>query len=221
MVHEAIGHGLEADLCAREASVYAGKIGETIAPSFLSIIDDPTLPQKRGSFRIDDEGLTAARTVLVQDGVLKTYLSDRVNAARVGVSRSSNGRRESYRFRPIPRMSNIFIAPGKDEPASIIKDTAKGLYVTRMGGGEVDPMTGDFVFEVNEAFLIEGGSLGPMVRGATLAGNGPKALQKIDRIGNDLGFGIGTCGKDGQSVAVSDAQPTLRISSLVVGGTGE
>jgi TldD protein len=219
MVHEAIGHGLEADLCARQTSVYAGRVGEAMAPKFISIIDDPTLSEKRGSFHIDDEGLSASPTILVQEGVLKAYLSDRVNAERLQIPRSANGRRESYRNRPIPRMSNIYIAKGTDDPKKILAETPSGLYVTRMGGGEVDPTTGDFVFEVNEAFIIERGELTRPVRGATLAGNGPEVLFKIDRLGNDLGFGLGSCGKDGQSVAVSDAQPTMRISELIVGGT--
>jgi TldD protein len=222
MVHEAVGHGLEGDLVADGHSIFAGRIGEQIASPLITVIDDPTLAGRRGSYIIDDEGTPAAPTELVQGGVLKGWLHSRATAARMGQRPTGNGRRESYRHPPIPRMSNTFIAPGTLNPEEIVRDTHTGLFVTRMGGGEVDTVSGDFVFEVAEGFLIEGGTIGPAVRGATLAGNGPRVLMEIDRVGTDLGFAPGTCGKDGQGAPVTDAQPTLRAPRLTVGGaTGE
>jgi TldD protein len=218
MIHEAVGHGLEADLVRDGLSTYEGQIGQLIASPLITVIDDPTLPGKYGSYIFDDEGVKASPTVLVEKGVLKGWLNSLDTAADFGHAPSGNGRRESYRHLPIPRMSNTYIAAGTDDPEAIIRDTHTGLYVTRMGGGEVNSTNGDFVFEVSEGFLIENGKIGEPVRGCTLAGNGPKVLTEIDRVGSDLGFGIGTCGKDGQGVPVSDAQPTLRIPKLTVGG---
>uniref|UniRef100_C6E546 Peptidase U62 modulator of DNA gyrase n=1 Tax=Geobacter sp. (strain M21) TaxID=443144 RepID=C6E546_GEOSM len=220
MVHEAIGHGLEADLVQAGTSVYRGRIGETVASELVTVIDDATIPNARGSFAFDGEGTAAQRTVLVENGVLKGYMYDRLSAMKDGCASTGNGRRESYRSRPIVRMTNTLIAPGKSDPAQIVRSVDRGLFVKRMGGGQVNTVTGDFVFEVSEGFLIENGAVGEPVRGATLTGNGPEVLRKITMVGNDLGFGIGTCGKDGQGVPVSDAQPTLLISGITVGGAG-
>ncbi len=218
MIHEAVGHGLEADLVQAGLSVYARRLGERIASPLITVIDDATLAGKRGSFRFDDEGTDAERTVVVDRGILKTYLYDRLTAAKDGVRSTGNGRRESYRSRPIPRMTNTLIAPGTDDPAEILRSTPQGLFVTKMGGGQVNTVNGDFVFEVSEGYRIENGALGEPVRGATLTGNGPRVLESIDRVGTDLGFAIGTCGKDGQGAPVSDAQPTIRIPEILVGG---
>jgi TldD protein len=218
MIHEAIGHGLEADLAQQGLSVYSKKIGEKVASSLITVVDDPTLPQKRGSYAFDDEGVASRRTTLVEEGILKGYLYDRLTALEEGVASSGNGRRESYQHKPIPRMSNTMILPGKMNPEEIVRSVEKGLFVRKMGGGQVNTVNGDFIFEVNEGYLIEKGSVGEPVRGATLIGNGPQVLKEIDMVGSDLGFGIGTCGKDGQGVPVGDAQPTLRIPELVVGG---
>lgn len=218
MIHEAVGHGLEADLVQQGLSVYKGKVGERIASPLVTIIDDATLPNRRGSFRFDDEGISAQRTVLVENGILKGYMYDRLTAAKEGVTSTGNGRRQSYRDRPIPRMSNTFIAPGGEDPEQIIKSIEKGFFVRKMGGGQVNTVTGEFVFEVSEGHLIEKGQIGETVRGATLIGNGPDVLKSIDMVGNDIGFAIGTCGKDAQGVPVSDAMPTVRIPEMVVGG---
>ncbi len=218
MIHEAIGHGLEADLAQQGLSVYSGKIGEQVASPLITVVDDPTLPQKRGSYAFDDEGVLSRRTILVEEGVLKSYLYDRLSALKDGVSSTGNGRRESYQIKPIPRMSNTLIVPGQTKPEAIIRSVEKGLFVKKMGGGQVNTVNGDFVFEVSEGYLIEKGNVGEAVRGAILIGNGPQVLREIDMVGDDLGFGIGTCGKDGQGVPVADAQPTLRIPEIVVGG---
>jgi TldD protein len=221
MIHEAIGHGLEADLAQQGLSVYSKKIGEKVASSLITVIDDPTLPQRRGSYAFDDEGVASRRTILVDEGILRGYLYDRLSALEDGVESSGNGRRESYQHKPIPRMSNTMILPGKMSPEEIVHSVEKGLFVRKMGGGQVNTVNGDFIFEVNEGYLIEKGSVGEPVRGAILIGNGPQVLKEIDMVGSDLGFGIGTCGKDGQGVPVADAQPTLRIPELVVGGQEE
>lgn len=221
MIHEAVGHGLEADLAQQGLSVYSGKIGERIASPLITVVDDPTLPHLRGSYAFDDEGVLSQRTVLVEEGILKSYLYDRLSALREGKVSTGNGRRESYQTKPIPRMSNTLIVPGKTKPEAIIRSVEMGLFVKKMGGGQVNTVNGDFVFEVSEGYLIEKGSLGEPVRGAILIGNGPQVLREIDMVGDDLGFGIGTCGKDGQGVPVADAQPTLRIPEIVVGGREE
>jgi TldD protein len=221
MIHEAIGHGLEADLAQSGLSVYSGKVGQQIASPLVTVVDDATLPGKRGSFRVDDEGTKAQRTVLVEQGILKTYLYDRLTAMKDGTLSTGNGRRESYRHRPIPRMTNTMIEPGATKPADILKATQTGLFVRKMGGGQVNTVNGDFVFEVSEGYLIKNGRIGDPVRGATLVGNGPNILMSIDLVGSDLGFSIGTCGKDGQGSPVSDAQPTLRIPEITVGGEVE
>jgi len=219
MIHEAVGHGLESDLAQEGLSVYSFRLGEQIASPFITVIDDPTLPGRRGSYVFDDEGTHAQRTVLIEAGILKGYLYDRL-AAMKGCTRSTgNGRRQSYQHKPIPRMSNTLIAPGSTPPGEIIRSVSRGLLVKKVGGGQVNTVNGDFVFEVAEGYWIEGGEVGPPVRGATLTGNGPQILQQIDMVGSDLGFGLGTCGKDGQGAPVADAQPTLRIPEIIVGGT--
>jgi TldD protein len=218
MIHEAIGHGLEADLVQQGLSVYADKRGKQVASPLVSIIDDSTLPHRRGSFRFDDEGVASQKTVLVENGILTGYLYDRLSAMKDGVFSTGNGRRESYKHRPIPRMSNTFITPGNGDPAEILRSVEKGFFVKKMGGGQVNTVTGEFVFEVSEGCIIEKGQLGEPVRGATLVGNGAEILKSIDMVGNDLGFSIGTCGKDSQGVPVSDAMPTVRIPEMVVGG---
>jgi TldD protein len=218
MIHEAVGHGLEADLAQSGLSVYSNRIGERIASPLITVVDDATLQGKRGSFRFDDEGIDAQRTVLVDRGMLKMFLYDRLTALKDGARSTGNGRRESYKHRPIPRMTNTMIVSGESDPGDILRSTAKGLYVKKMGGGQVNTVNGDFVFEVSEGYMIENGTIGEPVRGATLTGNGPQVLMSIDKIGSDLGFSIGTCGKDGQGSPVSDAQPTLRIPEITVGG---
>lgn len=220
MIHEAIGHSLEADAVQKGISpVYKGKIGQKVASSLISVVDDSTIPNMRGSFSIDDEGVPAQRTVLVEKGVLKNYLYDQFTARKDNTVSTGNGRRESYHYKPIPRMTNTMITPGEHDPASIIKSTPKGLYVKKMGGGQVNTATGDFVFEVVEAYEIVNGEQGQPVRGAILTGNGPDVLKSIDMVGTDLDFEIGTCGKEGQHVPVGDGQPTLRIPEIIVGGT--
>jgi TldD protein len=218
MIHEAVGHGLEADLACNGLSVYQGKIGQQVASSLITVLDDGTMPEKRGSYRFDDEGTASQKTTLIENGVLKNYMVDRLSAMKFDLMATGNGRRESFRHKPIVRMTNTYIAAGKDNPESILKDTSWGIYVKAMGGGQVNTVTGDFVFAVTEGYLIENGQLGAAIRGATLVGNGPKVLSIVDRVGNDLGFSTGTCGKDGQGAPVTDAQPTLRIPELTVGG---
>lgn len=221
MIHEAIGHGLEADLAQQGLSVFSGKLGQQIASELVTVIDDATLTGRRGSFRFDDEGTPSQRTVLVEKGILKSFMYDKLTAMKDNVQSTGNGRRESYESRPIPRMTNTFIAPAADDPEYIIRSVDRGLLVVKMGGGQVNTVTGDFVFDVQEGYLIKGGKKDELVRGATLAGNGPEVLKAIDMVGSDLGFSIGTCGKDSQGVPVTDAMPTVRIPEIVVGGTHE
>jgi TldD protein len=218
MVHEAIGHGLEADLAGEGLSVYSGKMGMQVASSAITVIDDGTMKGLRGSMGCDDEGSPTKRTVLVENGILKGFMTDLITARKLGMPLSGNARRESYRHRPIPRMTNTIIQPGTLQPEEIIKKAQTGIFVKKMGGGQVNTVTGDFVFNVSEGYLIERGSVGEPIRGATLIGNGPKILNSIELVGNDLGFGIGTCGKDGQGVPIADAQPTLLIPEITVGG---
>ncbi len=218
MIHEAIGHGLEADIAGNDLSVYSGKIGEMVASKLITVIDDSSLAGKRGFYRFDDEGTYSNKNVLVKGGVLKKYMADRLSNLKYGYELTGNGRRQSYEHHPIVRMSNTMVASGDSKPEDIIKSVDSGLFVKKMGGGQVNTVTGDFVFDVMEGYIIKNGVIGNMVSGATLMGNGPEVLKNIDMVGNDLGFGIGTCGKDGQGVPVSDAQPTLRIPAIVVGG---
>lgn len=225
MVHEACGHGLEADLVQKGLSVYGGKEGQEVAAPTITVIDDATLADRYGSYAFDDEGVPARPVTLIREGVLEDYLYDRLSAKKSGRESNGHGRRESYQHRPIPRMANTYIAAGKDSPDEILREAGNGLLVRKMGGGQVNTTTGDFVFEVAEGYLIRDGQIGPMVRGATLTGNGPEVLRRVVMVGSDLGFTIGTCGKDGQGVPVSDAQPTMLVgrnrkdSPIVVGGT--
>ncbi|WP_022849775.1 TldD/PmbA family protein [Limisalsivibrio acetivorans] len=218
MVHEAVGHGLEADLAEEGMSVYQGLIGEKVASDLITVVDDGTLESRRGFIPFDDEGSDAGRTVLIENGILKGFMRDRLYAMKTGSAVTGNGRRESYRHRPIVRMTNTLIEPGTTPPESIVSSVDRGLFVKDMGGGQVNTVTGDFVFEVTEGYLIEGGEIASPVRNATLIGNGPAVMKSIDMVGSDLGFGIGTCGKGGQGAPVSDAQPTLRIPEITVGG---
>jgi len=219
MVHEACGHGLEGDFVQKQLSVYAGKVGEKVAASLITVVDDGTLNYLRGSARIDDEGTPTSRVVLIENGILRGYLHSRRSAGALGMSPTGNGRRESYRYPPIPRMRNTMIEPGSSDPEAIVRSVEEGIFVSRMGGGEVDITSGKFVFAVSEAYRIRGGKLAEPLRDVSLIGTGPEVLSSIDMVAHDLGFGVGTCGKDGQGVPVADAQPTLRIPRIVVGGT--
>lgn len=221
MVHEACGHGLEADLVQRELSVYAGKKDQQVASELITVIDDATMPDQYGSYSFDDEGVASRPVTMIKDGILTDLLYDRLTASKEGREPNGHGRRQSYQDKPIPRMANTYIASGKTDPEKIIRETKDGMLVKKMGGGQVNTTTGDFVFDVAEGYLIENGEIGPLVRGATLAGNGPEVLRIVDMVGRDLGYAIGTCGKDGQGVPVSDAQPTMRIPEIVVGGTAD
>ncbi len=218
MIHEAVGHGLEADLVLEGLSVYADKLGSKIASPEVTVIDDSTLLNMRGSYSFDDEGTQAQRTILVDKGVLVNYLYDRYTSLITNKQSTGNGRRQSYEHYPIPRMSNTYIAPGTYAPDEIIRSVEKGFFVKKMGGGQVNTVTGEFVFEVQEGYTIEKGLIGEPVRGALLIGTGQEILNSIDMVGNDLGFSIGTCGKNSQGVPVTDGMPTLRIPEIVVGG---
>lgn len=218
MVHEACGHGLEGDFAEKGLSVYTGRLGEEVASPLISVIDDGTLPRRRGTSRYDDEGVPTSRVVLIENGILKGFLHSRRSARNMGCSPTGNGRRESFRHLPIPRMRNTMIAPGTDDPEAILASVRDGIFIAHMGGGEVDIASGQFVFHCAEAYRIREGKLAEPLRDVTLAGNGPEILRTIDRVGNDIGFQVGTCGKDGQGVPVADAQPTLRIPAIVVGG---
>ncbi len=218
MIHEAVGHGLEADLVQKGLSVYAGKLGEKVASELVTVVDDATLPEGNGSFAVDDEGVSAQRKVLIEKGYLTGYMYDRLRAMKEGKRSTGNGRRQSFAHTPMVRMTNTYIEKGKDDPANILKGIKRGVYVVKMGGGEVNTVTGDFVFEIVEGYMIEGGEITYPIRGAMLIGNGPKALKDIEAVGNDLGWSIGTCGKEGQEVPVTDAQPTIRIRKLTLGG---
>lgn len=219
MIHEAVGHGFEADLVQKGLSVYKGKLGQKVASELITVIDDGSIVGRNGHFVVDDEGVPSQRTVLIDKGYLVGYMYDRLSAMREGKSSTGNGRRQSYAHIPMVRMTNTYIAAGKDNPEDIIRDTKKGVFVVKMGGGEVNTVTGDFVFEIMEGYIIENGEITYPIRSATLIGNGPKVLQEVDGVGRDLGWSIGTCGKDGQGVPVSDAQPTIRVKSLTLGGT--
>jgi TldD protein len=219
MVHEACGHGLEADLVQKGMSVYKNRLGEKVAADCVSVIDDATLAGKYGTSCFDDEGTLTRRNVLIDNGRLVQYMYDRLTAFKEGRESTGNGRRESYQHKPIPRMTNTFLKLGSDDPEEIISSTERGLLIKQMGGGQVNTTNGDFVFNVQEGYFIENGKIKYPVQGAILTGNGPKVLQEIDRVGNDLGFAIGVCGKDGQGVSVADAQPTIRIKEITIGGT--
>lgn len=221
LFHEACGHSLEADAVFKKASVFADKIGEKVASPLVNAYDDATLVNRWGSFGYDDEGVRASRTPLIEDGVLLGFINDRKRALRDGTSPTGNGRRQSYRHIPIPRMTNTYIGTGKTSREDIIADTPLGLYARKLGGGEVNPVTGDFIFAVTEGYLIRNGKVAEPVKGAILIGNGPRVLMDIDAVGDDLDFDTGMCGKEGQAVPVCTGQPTLRVRELVVGGTTE
>ena len=221
LFHEACGHGLEADAVYKNASVFAGKLDQVVASELVNAYDDATLANRWGSFSYDDEGSRACRTPLIEAGVLRSFINDRRRSMRDGVPPTGNGRRQSYRHIPIPRMSNAYIAPGNATPGDIIGDTRLGLYARKLGGGEVNPVTGDFIFAVTEGYMIREGRVAEPVKGATLIGNGPRVLRDIDAVADDLDFDTGMCGKDGQLVPVCTGQPTLRVRELVVGGTSE
>jgi TldD protein len=221
LLHEAVGHGLEGDFNRKKTSAFAGKIGQRVAAPGVTVVDDGTIPLRRGSLNFDDEGTPTQRTVLIEDGVLRGYLQDRLNARLMGTAATGNGRRESYAHLPMPRMTNTFMLAGSDPPEDIVRSVRRGLYAVSFSGGQVDITSGKFVFSANEAYLIEDGQIGRPVKGATLIGNGPDALLRVSRIGNNLELdrGVGTCGKDGQSVPVGVGMPTIRLDALTVGGT--
>src|SRR6516162_751770 len=221
MLHEAIGHGLEGDFNRKKTSAFSGLIGRRVAAKGVTVVDDGTMPDRRGSLTVDDEGTPTNYTVLIEDGILKGYMQDRMNARLLGAAPTGNGRRQSFAHAPMPRMTNTYMLAGAQDPQEIIASVKKGLYAVNFGGGQVDITSGKFVFSASEAYLIEDGKIGPAVKGATLIGNGPDALTRVSMIGNDsaLDPGIGTCGKDGQSVPVGVGQPTLRMDGLTVGGT--
>ncbi|MFA5016533.1 MAG: metalloprotease TldD [Methylobacter sp.] len=221
LLHEAIGHGLEGDFNRKGTSAFSGRVGERVASDLCTVVDDGTLPGRRGSLSIDDEGTPTEKTVLIENGILKGYMQDQLNARLMGVNSTGNGRRESYAHLPMPRMTNTYMLPGQHDPEEIIKSVKKGLYAKNFGGGQVDITSGKFVFSASEAYLIENGKITRAVKGATLIGNGPEVLTKVSMVGTDLALdsGVGSCGKDGQSVPVGVGQPTLKIDGLTVGGT--
>jgi TldD protein len=221
LFHEACGHSLEADAVYKKASVFAGRIGEKVASEMVNAYDDPTLVNRWGSFSYDDEGIRAMRTPLIEGGALRGFINDRKRSMRDGVPPTGNGRRQSYRFVPVPRMTNTYIETGEAKREEIIADTSLGLYARKLGGGEVNPVTGDFIFAVTEGYMIRDGEVAEPVKGATLIGNGPRVLRDIDAVADDLDFDTGMCGKEGQAVPVCTGQPTLRVRELVVGGTSE
>jgi TldD protein len=221
LLHEAVGHGLEGDFNRKGTSTFAGRIGQRVASKGVTIVDDGTMPGRRGSLNVDDEGTPTQRNVLIEDGILVGYMQDTLNARLMGVAPTGNGRRESYAHLPMPRMTNTQMLAGSHDPAEIIASVKKGLYAVNFGGGQVDITSGKFVFSASEAYLIEDGKVTRPVKGATLIGNGPEAMQRVSMIGNDMALdeGVGVCGKDGQSVPVGVGQPTLLVESLTVGGT--
>ena len=221
LLHEAIGHGLEGDFNRKGTSAFSGRVGKRVASKGVTVVDDGTIERRRGSLNVDDEGNATQRTVLIEDGILQGYMQDRVNAALMKVPVTGNGRRESFAHLPMPRMTNTIMLPGERDSAEIIASVKKGLYAANFGGGQVDITSGKFVFSAAEAYMIEDGKLTYPVKGATLIGNGPEVLTRVSMVGNDmqLDSGIGTCGKDGQSVPVGVGQPTLRIDGLTVGGS--
>jgi len=222
LLHEAVGHGLEGDFNRKGSSAFAGRVGERVAAPGVTVVDDGTLAQRRGSLSIDDEGNPTSRTVLIEDGILRGYLQDSLNARLMKVPTTGNGRRESFAHLPMPRMTNTTMLAGGHDPEEIVRSVKQGIYARNFGGGQVDITNGKFVFSMAEAFLIEDGRITAPIKGATLIGNGPDALTRVTMIGDDMALdgGIGTCGKDGQSVPVGVGQPTLRIEGLTVGGTG-
>ncbi|TSD84544.1 metalloprotease TldD [Mycobacterium sp. KBS0706] len=221
LLHEAIGHGLEGDFNRKKTSAFSGLMGQRVAAPGVTVIDDGTLPDRRGSLTVDDEGTPTRSTTLIEDGILVGFMQDRMNARLMGVAPTGNGRRQSYAHHPMPRMTNTIMLGGGTSPAEILASVKRGLYAVNFAGGQVDITNGKFVFSASEAYLIEDGKIGPAVKGATLIGNGPDALTKVSMVGDDMALdpGIGTCGKEGQGVPVGVGQPTLRIDGLTVGGT--
>ena len=221
LLHEAVGHGLEGDFNRKGVSAFSGRIGQKVASDQCTIVDDGTIANRRGSLTIDDEGTPAQNTVLVENGILRCYMQDKLNARLMGLEPTGNGRRESFAHIPMPRMTNTYMLAGEHDPEEIIASVDKGIYAPNFGGGQVDITSGKFVFSASEAYLIEKGRITAPVKGAMLIGDGPEALQRISMVGNDLELdtGVGTCGKEGQSVPVGVGQPTLRIDDLTVGGT--
>ena len=221
LLHEAVGHGLEGDFNRKGTSAFAGLVGQRVAAKGVTVVDDGTLPDRRGSLTVDDEGTPAGRTVMIEDGILTGYIQDRMNARLMQVAPTGNGRRQSYAHMPMPRMTNTVMLNGSHTPDEMIRSVRKGLYAVNFGGGSVDITSGKFVFAASEAYLIEDGRVTAPVRGATLIGNGPDAMTKVSMIGNDMALdpGIGTCGKNGQGVPVGVGQPTLKMTGLTVGGT--
>jgi TldD protein len=222
LLHEAIGHGLEGDFNRKGSSAFSGRIGERVAAPGVTVVDDGSIAERRGSLNMDDEGTPTGCTTLIEDGILTAYMQDRQNARLMGVEPTGNGRRESYAHPVLPRMTNTFMLAGRDDPKEILASLKHGLYAVNFGGGQVDITSGKFVFSTSEAYLIENGEIKAPVKGATLIGNGPDILTRVSMIGNDLQLdpGVGTCGKGGQSVPVGVGQPTLKIDEMVVGGTG-
>ena len=222
LLHEAVGHGLEGDFNRKGTSVYSGRVGEQVAAKGVTVIDDGTIENRRGSLSFDDEGTQTQRNVLIEDGILKGYMQDRMNARLMGVPATGNGRRESYACQPMPRMTNTFMTAGDHEPEEMIKSVKKGLWAVDFGGGQVDITNGKFVFQCTEAYIIEDGKIGAPVKNATLIGDGPLVLEQISMIGNDFALddGVGTCGKGGQTVPVGVGQPSLKIDAITVGGAG-
>ena len=222
LLHEAVGHGLEGDFNRKGSSAYSGRVGEKVASSLCTIVDDGTLPGRRGSLSMDDEGQPTNCTTLIENGILKGYMQDKLNARLMGVPATGNGRRESYAHLPMPRMTNTYMLAGESDPQDIIASVKKGIYCANLGGGQVDITSGKFVFSTSEAYLIEDGKITAPVKGATLIGNGPEVMNRVSMVGHDLELdtGVGVCGKDGQSVPVGVGQPTLKIDQITVGGTG-
>lgn len=221
LLHEAVGHGLEGDFNRKGLSAYSGKLGQQVASSAVTIVDNGAIPERRGSLSVDDEGTPTQCTTLIENGVLKNYMQDRLNARLMGLNPTGNGRRESFAHLPMPRMTNTYMLAGEYLPTDIISSVKKGLYAANLDGGQVDITSGQFVFATSEAYLIENGKITRPVKGATLIGNGPEAMKRVSMVGNDLALdpGVGTCGKNGQSVPVGVGQPTVKVDSLVVGGT--
>ena len=221
LLHEAVGHGLEGDFNRKGASAFSGKVGEQVASNLCTVVDDGTMVDRRGSLNVDDEGTPAGYNVLIENGILKGYMQDKMNARLMGVAPTGNGRRESYAHLPMPRMTNTYMLPGEHSQEEIISTVKKGVFASNFGGGQVDITSGKFVFSASEAYLIEDGKITQPIKGATLIGNGPDVMHKISMVGNDLELdrGVGVCGKDGQSVPVGVGQPSLKIDEITVGGT--
>lgn len=221
LLHEAVGHGLEGDFNRKGSSAFSGKVGQQVASKLVTVVDDGTIEHRRGSLSIDDEGTPTQKTVLIEEGILKGYMQDKLNAGLMGERSTGNGRRESYAHLPMPRMTNTYMEAGESDPAEIIKSVKQGVYAPNFGGGQVDITSGKFVFSASEAYLIENGEITQAIKGATLIGNGPESMSQISMVGNDLALdkGVGVCGKDGQSVPVGVGQPTLKLDKLTVGGT--